>query len=67
MQVRPANFRTEAPYVVAAKSSVRKSHHYSAETAVEAIKAEAKGVRHVYGMHRGDWRLLATYQDGVRQ
>jgi hypothetical protein len=60
------NFATERPYVVSTNSDTRKGHFYTVEKAVEFAKDE-RGTRKVYGLHRGHWKLLAMYKNGVRQ
>ena len=60
------NFSTEKPYVIATSNLTRKGTFYTQERAVEEVKKQT-GTRHLYGMHRGDWRLLAIYIHGIRQ
>jgi hypothetical protein len=59
------NFSTEKPYVICTNTFDRKGAFYTLERAVEEIKTQ-RGTRKLYGMHRGDWKLLAVYRNGVK-
>ena len=60
------NFATERPYVLSTVGLGRRGHFYTLERALEEVKTH-RGVRHIYGMHRGDWKLLGVYLNGVKQ
>lgn len=65
--VKTPNFKTHCPYVVSTRTNTRKSHHYTEKSALASVALESKGTRLLWGMHRGDWKLLATFVGGVRQ
>lgn len=58
-------YRTEAPFVVAAKNGDVKSYHYSSTAAIDAAKG-VPNYRIIYGRHRGDWKELVHFHKGIR-
>lgn len=60
------NFATEKPYVLSTRAHARRGDFYTLDKALEEVKLQ-RGTRLLYGMHRGDWKLLGTFVNGVRQ